>query len=66
MFKRIYAPIDNSDISDRVLNEALDLAKANGAAIRIAHVVNLEQITFGIEMVGVAIFAIISFIAIID
>lgn len=54
MFKRIYTPIDNSDISDRVLNEALDLAKASGAALRIAHVVNLEQITFGIEMVGVA------------
>ena len=54
MFNRIYTPIDNSDISDRVLNEALDLAKVSGAAVRIAHVVNLEQITFGIEMVGVA------------
>ena len=54
MFKRIYTPIDNSDLSDRVLNEALDLAKANNAVVRIAHVVNLEQITFGIEMVGVA------------
>ncbi len=54
MFKRIYVPIDNSDISDKVLNEAIDLAKATGAAMRVAHVVNLEQITFGIEMVGVA------------
>lgn len=53
MFKRIYAPVDNSDISDKVLAEALDLAKATGAELKIAHVVNLEQITFGIEMVGV-------------
>ncbi|MBY0379755.1 MAG: universal stress protein [Burkholderiales bacterium] len=54
MFKRIYVPIDNSDVSDKVLNEALDLAKANGSKVRVAHVVNLEQITFGIEIVGVA------------
>lgn len=54
MFHRVYAPIDNSDISDKVLNEALDLVKSSGAQLRIAHVVNLEQITFGIEMVGVA------------
>jgi nucleotide-binding universal stress UspA family protein len=54
MFKKIYTPIDNSDISEKVLTESLDLAKANGAKLRIAHVVNLEQITFGIEMVGVA------------
>lgn len=54
MFKKIYTPIDNSDVSEKVLNESLDLAKANGAKLRIAHVVNLEQITFGIEMVGVA------------
>lgn len=54
MFKMIYVPIDNSDISDKVLNESLDLAKSTGAKLRIAHVVNLEQITFGIEMVGVA------------
>ena len=54
MFKKIYTPIDNSDISDKVLNEAIDLAKSLNAELRIAHVVNLEQITFGIEMVGVA------------
>lgn len=54
MFKKIYTPVDNSDISDKVLEESLDLAKATGAKLRIAHVVNLEQITFGIEMVGVA------------
>jgi|GEM_PF-1697611 len=54
MFKKIYSPIDNSDVSEKVLNEALDLAKANGGKLRIVHVVNLEQITFGIEMIGVA------------
>ena len=54
MFKKIYTPIDNSDVSDKVLAEALDFAKAAGATLKIVHVVNLEQITFGIEMVGVA------------
>ena len=54
MFNKIYVPIDNSDISDKVLSEALDLAKSNNAKVRVVHVVNLEQITFGIEMVGVA------------
>lgn len=54
MFSKIYVPLDNTDISDKVLNEALDFAKECGAKVRVAHVVNLEQITFGIEMVGVA------------
>lgn len=54
MFKRVYVPIDNSDISDKVLQEAIDLVKSTKAELRISHVVNLEQITFGIEMVGVA------------
>ncbi|MBP9743152.1 MAG: universal stress protein [Burkholderiales bacterium] len=54
MFNRIYTPIDNSDISDKVLNEAMDLANSTGAKLRIVHVVNLEQIAFGIEMVGVS------------
>ncbi|MCE3267844.1 MAG: hypothetical protein K0R49_96 [Burkholderiales bacterium] len=54
MFKKIYTPIDNSDISEKVLNESLDLAKGYDSKLRIAHVVNLEQITFGIEMIGVA------------
>lgn len=54
MFKRIYVPIDNSDVSDKVLSEALGFAKSISAEVRIVHVVNLEQITFGIEMVGVA------------
>jgi nucleotide-binding universal stress UspA family protein len=54
MYNKIYVPIDNSDISDKVLDEALSFAKSINAKVRVAHVVNLEQITFGIEMVGVA------------
>ena len=54
MFQKIYVPVDNSDLSDRVLAEELDLAIATKAQLQIVHVVNLEQITFGIEMVGVA------------
>lgn len=54
MFNRIYVPIDNSDISDKVLQEAVKLVKSTNAKLRVAHVVNLEQVTFGIEMVGVA------------
>ncbi|MCC2625590.1 MAG: hypothetical protein K0R14_1463 [Burkholderiales bacterium] len=54
MFKKVYTPIDNSDVSEKVLNESLELAKSCGAKLRIVHVVNLEQITFGIEMIGVA------------
>lgn len=54
MFKNIYIPIDNSDISDKVLGEALDFAKESQATVRIVHVASLEQISFGIEMVGVA------------
>lgn len=54
MFNRIYTPIDNSDLSDKVLVEAIQIAKEAKAKLRVAHVVNLEQITFGVEMVGVA------------
>lgn len=53
MFRKIYVPVDNTDISDRVLSEALDLAKATGAQLRVCHIVNLEQVTFGVEMIGV-------------
>ncbi len=54
MFNKIYIPIDNSDISDKVLMEGLELAKITNACVRIVHVVSLEQIIFGIEMVGVS------------
>ena len=54
MFKRIYVPIDHSDVSMKVLHEAMDLVESSSAKLKIAHVINLEQISFGIEMVGVA------------
>ena len=53
MFNRIYVPIDNSDISEHILNKAIELVKSNSTAkLKVAHVVNLEQMTFGIEMIG--------------
>ena len=53
MFNRVYVPIDNSDISEHVLNKAIELVKSSSSAkLKIAHVVNLEQMTFGIEMIG--------------
>ena len=54
MFKKIYTPIDNSDVSDKVLIDAVNIAKGMNSKLRVVHVVNLEQITFGVEMVGVA------------
>ena len=54
MFRKVYVPLDNSDLSEKLLVEALTFAKSINAEIRIAHVVNFEQITFGVEMVGVA------------
>lgn len=54
MFKKIYVPLDNSDISEKLLIEALTFAKSINAEVRVSHVVSFEQITFGIEMIGVA------------
>jgi nucleotide-binding universal stress UspA family protein len=54
MFKKIYVPVDNSDISEKLLSDALDFAKSINAEVKLTHVVNFEQISFGIEMVGVA------------
>lgn len=54
MFKKIYIPVDNSDIAEKLLVEGLTFAKSINAEVKIVHVVNFEQITFGIEMVGIA------------
>ena len=44
MFKRVYVPIDNSDISEiKYCKKQLTLVKATKAESRISHVVNLEQ-----------------------
>ncbi|MCX8513943.1 MAG: hypothetical protein RL017_220 [Pseudomonadota bacterium] len=52
MFNKIYVPIDNSDVADKVLNEALTLVKGFNAELRFVHVVNFEQVSFGIQMLG--------------
>ncbi len=52
MFHKIYVPVDSSDVSEHILNKAIELALSNNAKLRIAHVVNFEQMTFGIEMIG--------------
>ena len=54
MFKKVYVPIDNSEISNKILQEAIDLVKATRAELRISHVIDLRYITFGFEKVGVA------------
>lgn len=40
MYKKILVPIDGSDTSLRGLNEAMKLAKDQGAKIRLIHIVN--------------------------
>jgi len=40
MYKQILVPIDGSDTANRGLGEAIELAKALGAGIRLVHVVN--------------------------
>jgi nucleotide-binding universal stress UspA family protein len=52
MFNKIYVPIDNSDVADKVLNEALNLVKGFNGELRFVHVVNFEQVSFGIQMLG--------------
>jgi nucleotide-binding universal stress UspA family protein len=40
MYKKILVPVDGSETSTRGLNEAIKLAKEQGACIRLVHVVN--------------------------
>lgn len=40
MYKRILVPLDGSETSTRGLSEAIKLAKEQGAAIRLLHIVN--------------------------
>lgn len=48
MYNKILVPIDGSATSMRGLQEAIKLAKQEGATLRLVHVVN-ELILFGIE-----------------
>jgi nucleotide-binding universal stress UspA family protein len=54
MFKKIYVPLDNSDVSDKLLKEVIKLAKDNTCHIRFAHVLNTPLLTYGTEMFGAA------------
>jgi nucleotide-binding universal stress UspA family protein len=39
MYTRIFVPVDNSDTSNRALDEAIKLAKKEGAVLLLAHIV---------------------------
>ncbi|MDF0606315.1 universal stress protein [Neisseriaceae bacterium TC5R-5] len=47
MYKRIFVPVDDSETSNLALQEACKLAKELGAALRVAHVVDLAQFGWG-------------------
>lgn len=48
MYKRILVPVDGSDASNRGLSEAIRLAKEQGAALRLVHVVDELIMTGGL------------------
>lgn len=52
MYKRILAPIDGSHTSTRGLQEAVELAKAEHAVLRLVHVVDESAITLTPELAG--------------
>jgi|ADGO01.1.fsa_nt_gi Universal stress protein UspA and related nucleotide-binding proteins len=51
MYKRILVPIDGSDASRSGLREAIQLAKALGASLRLVHGVN-EMFVMGTDYTG--------------
>ncbi|MEB3353929.1 MAG: universal stress protein [Cyanobacteriota bacterium] len=48
-YRRLLVPTDGSELSDRAVEQAVDLASALGAEVRFLHV----QISFPISLVGV-------------
>ncbi len=52
MFKRVYVPVDNSDLCDKVLDESIKLCENLNAELRVVHVINLAHVTYGIEVIG--------------
>jgi nucleotide-binding universal stress UspA family protein len=48
MYKRILVPVDGSDASNQGLSEAIRLAKEEGAALRLVHVVDELIMTGGL------------------
>lgn len=49
LYQRILCPIDDSDTADLGMREAVRLAKATGASLRLLHVVELQPALFGYE-----------------
>lgn len=47
MYRKIMVPVDESRASMRALNEAIGLAKSNGAVVRAVTVVDLAQFNWG-------------------
>jgi len=54
MYKRILIAVDGSDSADRALEEAVRLAKADAAALKIAFVAGEDEISRQIMEVAVA------------
>lgn len=53
MYQRILVPIDGSPPSNKGLDEAIQLAKSTGAALRLLHVVDVMTFATGFEPYGV-------------
>ena len=53
MFKRIYTSVDNSDVAQKVLTAAINLAKTTNATLKVVHVINVNQVNYNVEMFGV-------------
>ena len=54
MYKKIYIPIDNSDLSDKVLDEGIKLCENLNAELRVVHIIDLAHVTYGIEVIGLS------------
>ena len=52
MYQRILVPVDGSATSTKGLDEAIKLAKAGGATVRLLHVVNELSYMTGFESYG--------------
>lgn len=49
MYKRIMVAVDGSDVSDRALSHAMDLARDQGATLKLVHVVDVATLNWDLE-----------------
>ncbi|MBS0445866.1 MAG: universal stress protein [Proteobacteria bacterium] len=49
MYRRILVPFDGSDVSRHAFDEAVQLARQTGAALRLLHVVDAPSLAVGFE-----------------